>query len=104
MYPIETSQCYKFVMYMMLSEYFLAQVSMVTENRVKMPKLNQNELSQIMVCVPSQREQENIVSYLDTKCSEIDQLISEKEALIADLESYKKSLIYEVVTGKRNVS
>lgn len=49
-------------------------------------------------------EQQKISSYINYKCSEIDQLISEKEALIADLESYKKSLIYEVVTGKRKVS
>ena len=54
-------------------------------------------------CVPPKEEQRTIIAYLDTKCSEIDQLISEKEALIADLESYKKSLIYEVVTGKRKV-
>ena len=48
-------------------------------------------------------EQSQIVSYLDQKCSAINRLISEKEELIKDLESYKKSLIYEVVTGKRKV-
>ena len=54
-------------------------------------------------CIPPNEEQKAIVAYLDTQCSTIDQLISEKETLIADLESYKKSLIYEVVTGKRRV-
>ena len=54
-------------------------------------------------CVPPKEDQRAIIVYLDTKCSEIDQLISEKETLIADLESYKKSLIYEVVTGKWKV-
>ena len=57
-----------------------------------------------IIPVPKFEEQKDIVNYLDRYCSEIDQLISEKEALIADLESYKKSLIYEVVTGKRKVS
>jgi len=48
-------------------------------------------------------EQEQIVDYLDKKCTEIDSLISQKEALLKDLEAYKKSLIYECVTGKREV-
>lgn len=48
-------------------------------------------------------EQKEIVSYLDKKCSEIDKLITKKEELIKELENYKKSLIYECVTGKREV-
>lgn len=47
--------------------------------------------------------QREIVKYLDSKCITLDSLIAEKESLIADLEAYKKSLIYEVVTGKRRV-
>lgn len=48
-------------------------------------------------------EQEAIVDYLDRKCSAIDEIIAEKEALISDMEAYKKSLIFETVTGKRKV-
>ena len=51
--------------------------------------------------VPSIEEQKEISDYLDTTCSEIDKLIAKKEQLVKELESYKKSLIYEVVTGKR---
>lgn len=47
--------------------------------------------------------QQQIVEHLDMKCRDIDELISEKYSLIQDLESYKKSLIFEVVTGKRKV-
>ena len=48
-------------------------------------------------------EQKEIIDYLDDKCTEIDTLISKKEQLISELESYKKSLIYEYVTGKKEV-
>ena len=49
------------------------------------------------------KEQKEIAVYLDAKCTEIDGLIAKKEQLVKELESYKKSLIYEVVTGKREV-
>ena len=47
---------------------------------------------------PSAAEQAQIAAYLDTKSAEIDKLIAKKEQLVKELESYKKSLIYEVVT------
>ena len=49
------------------------------------------------------KEQDDIVAVLDAKCAAIDGIIAEKEALIADMEAYKKSLIFETVTGKRKV-
>lgn len=58
-------------------------------------------VSDIIVAVPSCTEQKEIAAYLDAKCAEIDKLIAKKERLVKELESYKKSLIYEVVTGKR---
>lgn len=48
-------------------------------------------------------EQRAIASYLDTKCSEIDSLIALKQAKIEELKEYKKSIIYEYVTGKKEV-
>lgn len=48
-------------------------------------------------------QQQEIANYLDAKCAEIDGLIAKKEQLVKELESYKKSLIYEVVTGKREI-
>ena len=48
-------------------------------------------------------EQCEIENYLESKCAEIDGLIAKKEQLVKELENYKKSLIYEVVTGKREV-
>ena len=52
---------------------------------------------------PDMDTQKEIADYLDRKCSAIQSLICEKESLIADLEAYKKSLIFEVVTGKIKV-
>ena len=57
----------------------------------------------IKVVAPPKSEQEEIVAYLDKKCSEIDTLIAKKEQIVTELESYKKSLIYEYVTGKKEV-
>ena len=53
--------------------------------------------------MPPKAEQKEIADFLDKRTVEIDSLITEKEAFINDLEAYKKSLIYEVVTGKRRV-
>lgn len=103
MYPIETSNDTQFLVYLMLSDYFTSQVGLVTENRVKMPKINQNELSAIMVTIPPQSEQETISKYLSGKCASLDVAIDKKQGLICKLNAYKKSLIYEVVTGKKEV-
>lgn len=59
--------------------------------------------NEYVIALPSIPEQRKIVSFLDKICSSIDDLIAEKNALIAELESYKKSLIFEAVTGKRKV-
>ena len=61
------------------------------------------DLMKIKVVCPPLDEQKEIANYLDAKCAEIDRLIAKKEQLVKELESYKKSLIYEVVTGKREV-
>lgn len=103
MYPIETSQDYDFIKYMMLADSFVEQVILVTENRVKMPKINQNELGQILVCIPNIDEQKQIASYLDDKCARIDGYITKKQEVIEKLTAYKKSLIFEVVTGKKEI-
>lgn len=65
--------------------------------------INSTTQGSIPCIVPSIPEQKEIAAYLDVKCAEIDGLIAKKEQLVKELESYKKSLIYEVVTGKREV-
>lgn len=65
--------------------------------------LNFSEFSKLMVLQPSIDEQNQIVKYLDQKCTEIDKTIKEKNKQLDVLEQYKKSLIYEYVTGKKEV-
>ena len=57
----------------------------------------------LSVIYPSIQEQIEIVTYLDRKCAEIDRLIAAKQQLLTELGSYKKSVIYEYVTGKKEV-
>lgn len=104
MYPIETILNKTFLVYALRSDSFLANIGLITEDRVKMPKINQEELANIFFAVPPIIEQDEIVEYLGEKSQEIDSLITKKEAFISELEAYKKSLIYEYVTGKKEVS
>lgn len=63
-----------------------------------------DKYANLPIPIPNDIEiQREIVKYLDNKCITLDSLIAEKESLINDLEAYKKSLIFEVVTGKRRV-
>ena len=85
-YYLATSFDYKF---------YIAQTTL--------PGMTQSNYYNMFLPFPTFPEQEEIVNYLDAKCAEIDKLIAKKEQLVKELESYKKSLIYEVVTGKREV-
>ncbi|PFK43192.1 restriction endonuclease subunit S [Bacillus cereus] len=64
---------------------------------------NWSKLSKIVVAVPPIREQQQIADFLDKKCIEIENLITQKQQLIRELQIYKKTLTYECVTGKREV-
>ena len=65
--------------------------------------LNYSEFSKLLVLQPSFEEQKEIANYLDTKCAEIDEIIKNKKEQLETIEEYKKSLIYEYVTGKKEV-
>ena len=68
-----------------------------------LPIINNVYLGQELIPFPTISEQHSIADYLDRKCSEIDELISIKQQKIEKLKDYKKSLIFECVTGKRKV-
>ena len=69
-----------------------------------LPIINNSYLSSIIMLQPSLVEQHQIADFLDQKCSEIDALIDIKRNKIEALKEYKKSLIYECVTGKKEIA
>lgn len=79
-------------------KYFVKEMNLVTR-----ASLSQELLKKLPVVLPPINEQEEISSYLDSVCSNIDFIIKQKKKLIIELETYKKSLIYEAVTGKIDV-
>ncbi|WP_199500920.1 restriction endonuclease subunit S [Melissococcus sp. OM08-11BH] len=79
-------------------EYFSKEMNIVTR-----ASLGQGLLKKLPIVLPSLEEQQQIVEFLDNKTSKIDSLIADKEKMITEYELYKKSLIYEYVTGKKQV-
>lgn len=66
--------------------------------------LNWDELKHLSLVLPPLNEQKEIADYLDEKCAKIDTLIEKKQQFISEMANYKKSLIYEYVTGKKEVA
>lgn len=67
------------------------------------PNISQNKIKNQFFCAPPFKEQQAIASYLDDKCGKIDSLIKTKQEQLAKLEEYKKVIIFEYVTGKKEV-
>ena len=67
------------------------------------PNISQETIKQLWLPIPSADEQIEISNYLDEKCRSVDALIAKKQQYFTEIETYKKSLIYEYVTGKKEV-
>ena len=72
-------------------------------SQTTLPSMTQTAYENMFLPLPSSDEQRAIASYLDNRCEEIDALIWKKQECLVEIENYKKSLIYEYVTGKREV-
>lgn len=83
--------------------YFINNVIHFFTNSAAIGQLSAVQVVPYNLCHPSIEEQTDIADYLDTKCTEIDNLISIKLSKIDSLKEYKKSIIYEYVTGKKEV-
>ena len=92
---------YKYLLYWMsANSTFLKETAPYTT----LPILNNQTIGNYpFICPNNKKEQEEIANFLDKKCSQIDEIISLKEKELETLEGYKKSLIYEYVTGKKEV-
>lgn len=91
----------KYLAYLFLTDAWRSQIRKCVSG-VKLFSISRRILNSTTVVIPD--DSEEIVSYLDEKCGYIDGLIAIKEKKIEKLEQYKKSLIYEYVTGKKEVS
>ena len=82
--------------------YMIADRKRIRDNAffTTLPIINNSYLSGIKTLLPSLEEQTSIASFLDKKCNEIDELITAKQKKIETLKEYKKSVIFEAVTGK----
>ena len=78
--------------------FFVKEMNLVTR-----ASLSQELLKRLPVLIPSKGEQKSIADYLDRKCAAIDNSIEQKQKIIEKLTEYKKSLIYECVTGKKAI-
>ena len=101
---LDSTQSKRYIMYYLRTmAYNGVFVALATGIRVRSCDTNWNKLKELPYPLPSFEEQEEIVQYIDNKLSEIDKVIISEQKLLADLELYKKSVIYEYVTGKKEV-
>lgn len=102
---MDTKQNKRYIMYYLRSmAYSDVFVALATGIRVRSCDLRWNKLADLPYPVPSIEEQTAIVEYIDTTLEKTDAVISKKKAQLETLDEYKKSLIYEYVTGKKEVS
>lgn len=97
------SQNPSFLNYALGSSYCQSQKSS-GKAKLKVVHISATQIGNILVAVPPLPEQKAIADYLDEKCSEIDVTIADKQKQLETLDEYKKSLIFEYVTGKKEVS
>ena len=101
---LDTDQCKRYIMYylrsMAYSDVFLA---LATGIRVRSCDLRWNKLAELSYPVPPLDEQNAIVKHIDSVLSKADAVIADKKAQLATLDEYIKSLIFEYVTGKKEV-
>ena len=90
------------VKYILMSTGFCRLISLLSDGTAQ-PNISTENIKDFSICLPDSTELQEIATYLGTKCAEIDRIIEKKEQLIEELGSYKKSLIYEYVTGKKEV-
>ena len=90
-----------YLKYLLLSQPFISVVDGSTYG-AKMPRANWDFISHLLLPNPPKEEQKAIASYLESKVSQIDIIIAEKEAMVEDLQSYRKSIITEAVTRGLN--
>lgn len=93
----------RFLLYYLLSSSGKTEIDLHTSTAAGQYTISGEGLRDVYLTLPLKDEQKQIVNYLDNKCEQIDFTITKKQKLIEKLTDYKKSLVYEVVTGKKEV-
>ena len=99
---LKHSQDPMFMGFALDSKYVQGQKSF-GKTKLKVVHISSGEIARLLIVLPSKEEQKEIADYLDKKCTAIDTTIEQKQKLIEKLTEYKKSLIYECVTGKKEI-
>lgn len=92
----------KFVAYYFISKVASMEIFQL-KNKNAQESISMENLRRVRVIIPPYDEQQKIVNYLDSKCAEINSAIDDKKKQLETLETYKRSLIYEYITGKKEV-
>lgn len=92
----------EFLFYYLKSTAFLEEIKQYIKANTQ-ANVGLDSVSKAKIALPSVHEQQKIVEYLRDKCKKIDALIAKKQQYLTEIENYKKSLIYEYVTGKKEV-
>lgn len=98
----KTEQDIRFLCYYLQSIVKRKYIDVVC-NKATIPHFTKDKLANVPYPLWTVKEQSEIADYLDKKCAAIDNLIAQKEKFLLELEDYKKSMIYEYVTGKKEV-
>ena len=99
---LKHSQDPMFMGFALDSKYVQGQKSF-GKTKLKVVHISSGEIARLLIVLPPKEEQKEIADYLDKKCTAIDTAIEQKQNLIEKLTEYKKSLIYECVTGKKEI-
>ena len=99
---LKHSQDPMFMGFALDSKYVQGQKSF-GKTKLKVVHISSGEIARLLIVLPPKEEQKEIADYLDKKCTAIDTAIEQKQNLIEKLTEYKKSLIYECVTGKKGI-
>jgi type I restriction enzyme S subunit len=104
LFVIKTETCVtRYLFYFLQNETFKKKGISTITGVAGLKRISSDFIENYLLGLPPEKEQHDIASFLDEKCNRIDKIITEKQSSMETMKSYKKSLIYEYVTGKKRV-
>ena len=94
----------RYIYYQLISDVFWSWFEFNKSGNSTIIHLYQQDFANLYTLLPNITEQKQIADYLDKECKKIDKTISDKKEQLETIKEYKKSLIYEYVTGKKRVA